>query len=461
MTINSLPDVALLEIFDLYRMDEVTTSSFLPWKWYRLAHVCQSWRDIIFSSSCHLNLELLCTHGTPVRKNLGYLPALPIVIHFPGYIKDSDEDNIIAALEHLDRVRVVELHAPCSLLGKMAMVTQGPFPALTQLSLKSTKDGTTPVLPDTFLGGLAPRLQKIYLYGIPFPAALTSLLSTHDVVDVDLRDIILDDGYTPPQAVVVGLAALSRLKYLTLGFRWAPSDPNPVRQPPITRTVLPALTRFCFAGFFWYLEHFVAQIDAPQLDCLEIEYLEYWDEEEVADYQIPQLCKFIDRSEELKLSSFRRMDLHIQPNTVIIEPVQEGQSSFKLSVQDEGINQVLSQICGMLTNVDRLFISSGVTEYYSEIGDDILWLQLLRPFTAVKALSVQGELSRHVAIAFKNLTGERAAEVLPALELLFLQNWPMAYVDEFVTVRQDVGRPVTVINKRSEFQERLGSNISK
>ncbi len=98
--INSLPGDVLLEIFDRCRIDEVTTSSTLPWNWHRLAHVCRTWRDIILSSSRHLNLELLCTHGTPVRKYLGYLPALPIVIYFPDYFSNSDEDNILAALEH-------------------------------------------------------------------------------------------------------------------------------------------------------------------------------------------------------------------------------------------------------------------------------------------------------------------------------------------------------------------------
>ena len=442
-------------------MDEVITSSHLPWKWHRLAHICQTWRDIIFSSSRHLNLELLCTHGTPVRKNLGYLPALPIVIHFPGSFKYSDEDNILAALEHPDRVRVVELCVPCSLSEKMATVTywQGPFPALTRLSLESKKDGIMPVLPSAFLGGCLPRLQKIYLDGIPFPAAPTLLLSARDLVDVDLRDIP-DAGYISPEAVVTTLAALSRLKYLTLGFRWGPSYPDRIGKPPTTRAVLPALTRFHFDGFFEYLEYFVAQIDAPQLDCFGIEYLEYWDEEEVADYQIPQLCKFIDRSEKLQLSLFRRMDLHIQLNTVDIELVHGGQSSFKLSIQDEGISQVLGQICGILSNVDRLFIGSGDTEY-DELGDDIQWLQLLRTLTAVKALSVQDELSHHVVLTLRYVTGERAAEVLPALELLCLQNWPVESVEKFVTARQNVGRPVTFINTVRELQERLESNVSE
>jgi len=460
-TIKSLPDDVLLEIFDIYRLDEVTTSSHLPWEWHILAHVCQTWRNIVFSSSRHLNLELLCTYGTPVRKNLGYLPVLPIVIHFPSGIKESDEDNIVAALEHPDRVRVVNLCAPCSVLGKMATVTQGNFLALTRLALKSTKDGIMPVLSGGFLGGCAPHLQKIDLNSIPFPAAFTPLLLARDLVDISLRDISNSSSIST-ETLVVCLATLSGLKFLTLGLRWGPPYlyPVPIRQHPITRTVLPALTIFYFDGFLEYLEHFVAQIDAPQLDGLGIEYLEYWDEEEVADYQIPQLCKFIDRLDNLKLSWCRRMDLHIEFNTVIIKLVHEDQLLFRLAVQDEGINQVLGQICPMLSNVDRLFISSdhSVTEY-NELGDEILWLQLLRPFTTVKVLSVQNALSHYVAFSLQNVTGERAAEVLPALELLCLQNFsqPMAYVEDFVEARRNVGRPVTFINQLRELQERLES----
>ncbi|KAH9172988.1 hypothetical protein EDB89DRAFT_1962066 [Lactarius sanguifluus] len=346
----------------------------------------------------------------------------------------------------------------------MATVTQwqGPFPALTRLSLESKKYGIMPVLPGTFLGGGAsvPRLQKICLDGIPFPAAPILLFSARDLVDVNLRDIP-DTGYISPEAVATSLAALSRLKNLTLGFRWGPSNPDRIRQLPTTRAVLPALAHFSFSGFFEYLEHFVAQIDAPQLDCLGIEYLEYWDEEEIADYQIPQLCKFVDRSEKLKLSWFRRMDLRIELNTVRIELVHGGQSSFKLSIQDEGITQVLGQICGTLSNVDCLFIGSGNTDFDELLGDDIEWLQLLRTLTAVKVLSVQDELSHHVALALEHITWERAAEVLPALELLCLQDWPVASVEKFVAARRNVGRPVTFVNTLRELQDRLESNVGE
>jgi len=457
-TIKSLPDDVLLEIFDIYRLDEVPPTSDLPWEWHTLAHVCKSWRDIIFSSPHRLNLELLCTYGTPVRKNLGYLPVLPIVIYFPFRIKESDEDNIVAVLEHPDRVRVVDLYAPCSVLGKMAAVMQGHFPALTCLSLESTEDGIMPGFSDGFLGGGAPRLQKIDFNSIPFPAALAPLLSARDLVDISLRDISNPLSISV-ETLVLSLGTLPGLELLTLGFRWGPPYPVPIRQHPIRRTVLPALTIFYFEGFLEYLEQFVAQIDAPQLYSLGIEYS---DEEHVADYQIPQLCKFFDRSEKLKLSWCRRMDLKVEFGTVIIDLFHEDKflSVFQLAVQDEGINQVLGQICPMLSNVDRLFVISNHSETeYNHLADRILWLQLLRPFTAVKVLSVQNALSPHVAFALQSVTGERAAEVLPALELLCLQDFsqPMAYVEEFVEARRNVGRPVTFINQLRELQERLES----
>jgi hypothetical protein len=256
-----------------------------------MAHTSACMQDMerpVFSSSHHLNLELLCTHGTPVRKFLRYLPVLPIAIHYPGYIKESDEGNIVAALKHPDRVRAINLGAPCPVLGKMATATQGPFLALTHLALESTTDGIMPIHSDGFL--CAPHLQELDLDGIPFPAALTPLLSARDLVDVSIRGIFNAINASPisTETLVVSLAALSGLKYLTLGFRWPPPRPVLIHRHPIRRTVLPALTRFYFEGLLEYLVHFVAQIDAPQLDGLGIEYSEYWDEEQVADYQIPQ-----------------------------------------------------------------------------------------------------------------------------------------------------------------------------
>jgi hypothetical protein len=403
----------------------------------------------MFASSRHLRLALLCTDGTPVKKTLSYLPAFPIAISYSDF-QDCDRDNLFAALEHPDRVRLIRLIVPYSLFEafeELVTLMQEPFPSLTDLHLEPKPDLAIPALPDTFLGGSAPRLETITISGIPFPAAPTLLLSAHDLVEVDLRDIP-SAGYIPPEAMVASLAAMPRLKFLTFGFGWEVSYPDRMLPPvpPITRTVLPALTRFVFDGLLEYFEDLVAQIDAPQLDCLEIEYR---DQREDTDFQIPELCKFIDRSEKLfKLSRFRA-DLTLDFDDVTIQLSRRAQS-FSLSIQGDAMGQVVNQISAtsMLSNVAHL----SIFQLSAELGHDIRWLELFRPFTAVTALIVYDPLSE-VILALNNVTEERAAEVLPALELLCLKGEPVEYLEAFCAARQNVGRPVTVINEERVFHD--------
>jgi hypothetical protein len=407
----------------------------------------------MFASSRHLHLELLCTHGTPVTKNLSHLPAFPLVVSFLRFkFGGSDRDNIISALEHPDRVRAIDLHVPTSLFEGLAMVTQKPFPTLTHLQLISPRNVAIPALPDTFLGGSAPRLQKIYLAGIPFPAAPTLLLSALDLVDVDLHNIP-STGYIPPEAMVASLAALPRLKYLTIGFERGMSYPGRIRlpAPPMTLTVLPALIRFFFEGLLEYFEHLVVQIDIPQLEYLQIDYR---GRQEVPHFHIPQLCEFIDRSEQFK-SRFRRALLLVDYfGSISINLSHRGQPSFRISIaKGDVVAPVVSQISVMLSNVDCLSINSVHRGAVGQ-GDGIRWLEFLRTFTSVKALIVDESLSRHIPLALKKVTEDRAAEVLPALELLCLNGEPVASLEAFLAAHQNVGRPVTVINDETEFQER-------
>src|SRR6266576_4619959 len=106
VTIDMLPDVALLEIFDCYvnqaREDEEDWPPTKIQAWDTLVHVCQKWRSVVFGSPHRLDLRLLCTDKTPVKETLAVLPPLPIVIVQMG--QPTHTDNIIAALEHNDRV---------------------------------------------------------------------------------------------------------------------------------------------------------------------------------------------------------------------------------------------------------------------------------------------------------------------------------------------------------------------
>ncbi|KAH9066948.1 hypothetical protein EDB83DRAFT_2379878 [Lactarius deliciosus] len=283
--------------------------------------------------------------------------------------------------------------------------------------------------------------------GFPFPAAPTLLSSACDLVKVDLKHIP-PSGYIPPEVMVATLAALPKLEHLTFGFECGMSYPYRIRLPPTTQTVLPALTRFYFKGLVEYFEDLLAQIDAPRLDYLRIKYLYQRD---VTDFQLPQLHKFFDRSEKFKFSRPIHANLHIEPFLISIKLVHCRQSSFYLSVQQDAIGQVVGQIPAMHSNVDRLSINSDC----EEIGDRVQWLELFRLFTSVRALSVDSEFSWKISRTLKNITEEGAVEVLPGLELLYLGGQSVESVQKFVSARQNAGRPVTFIDEKRVFRERL------
>ena len=428
------------------------TWGYRTWKWHRLAHVCRTWRHILFATSRHLHLEHVCTHRTQLKKILGYLQAFPIVVSF-DYFGDGNEDNLIAALQYRDRVQVVEIMVSPSVFEVLSTVMQEPLPALTHLRLESYQYPfvALPIMPGTFLRGSAPRLQTIYISGISLPAAPTLLSSTRDLVDVDLHNIP-PSGFILPEAMVASLAALSKLESLAFGFERGMSYHDRTRLPSITRTVIPALTKFSFDGLFEYFEDFVALIDAPQLNYLHIRYL---DEDARIDYQIPQLCKFIVRSEKLNFSRFRHAHLTAEPFIATVELLDGGRSSFRLSILENAIGQAINQLSALLTDVNRLFIDS--TGEIQTMGIYIRWLEVFRPFTAVKALSIDDELSSNIIPALKSVTSERATEVLPVLNLLRIKGGfeLMKSMKTFVAARQNVCLPVTIVSGDTEFRERL------
>ncbi|KAI0298749.1 hypothetical protein B0F90DRAFT_1730709, partial [Multifurca ochricompacta] len=77
---DTLSDDSLLEIFDYCRLDFII--HWHPyWDWHTLVHVCRRWRQLIFASPRRLELHLLCTSRTPVRRTLDCWPSFPLVIN--------------------------------------------------------------------------------------------------------------------------------------------------------------------------------------------------------------------------------------------------------------------------------------------------------------------------------------------------------------------------------------------
>ncbi|KAH9971586.1 hypothetical protein BGW80DRAFT_445838 [Lactifluus volemus] len=263
VTIYSLPDEVLLDIFEFCLQSGAIA-------WSRLVRVCQRWRYTVFASPLRLDLRLLCTNRTPVRKMLDIWPPLPIEIEF-NFVDHQDEDNIIAALEHPNRVHGIRLNRITIPLERLVAVMQEPFPEMDLLYLQI--EGIVPTLPDTFLGRSAPRLRSLHLTHVPFPTLPRLLLSSNDLFDLSLLQIP-HGGYISPEAMAMCISALTSLTYLSIGFTSPASRPDPITRhpPPLTRAVLPALTNFYFHGVNAYLEDLMARIEAPLLDDIKIAY---------------------------------------------------------------------------------------------------------------------------------------------------------------------------------------------
>ena len=334
---------------------------------------------------------------------------------------------------------------------------QEPLPALEHLTLDFDillEDERPPALPIGFLGGSAPRLRYMRLGGIPFPTLPTLLSSTSDLVDLRL-DNIPEDDHISPEAMVVCLASLTKLKFLQIGFlSELTASYDRIHLPPVTRTVLPALTSFQFEADSAYLEEFVTQIDSPQLNRIIIKYLNA-----ALDLRVAQLFMFIDRSDALEKAKYAAVTFSVSsitfetylfpesyPDWCHISP-----SIHRLVIARHipDIDEVFGQSSKMLSHVIHLKLSAN---YFS--GESLL---LLRKFTTVRTLHVSKEFASEVALELEDIAGEMVAQVLPVLDFIYLDGQPVSCVEKFLSARRLSGHPVTLVDTEVEFEERVKS----
>ena len=380
-------------------------------------------------------------------------PQLPIVVGSDGYEKWG-VDNILAALEHRDRICGIYLSPltgkfSSSQMGKFLAAMQRPFPALRSLDLKAEYE-TPPIDSDSFLGGSAPCLQELRMERVQIPGLPKLLLSATHLVRLQLWNIS-HSGYISPEAMFTCLSVLPRLEILSIIFKSFPSDQESRRPPPQTRTLIPALVLLSFLGVSGYLEDLVARIDAPLLRYLTMSFFHQ------QTFDTPQLNQFISRTPNIKARdeaglNFTRWDVHVRfPLAQTFGFLQLG---ISCSQRDWRLSS-LAQLCSSsfpqgFPVVERLFVQGKFTRPHWQ--DDIevtQWLELLHPFTAVKDLFVSKDFAPCVVLVLQELLGERVTEVLPALQALFLEeplpSGPvLEIIGKFVAARQLAGHPISV-----------------
>ena len=522
VSVDMLHDDVLLEIFDFYVGVDLLSQKGIPVDmWRTLVRVCRRWRSLVFGSPRRLKLRLVCLSRTRTRKRLDAWPTLPLIIQ--GHTSSFVMDNLIAALERKDRVCKIDLTYYDSLEpGKFWAAMREPFPNLTHLCLEArteptsrngnlTPDWGPPEPPrvqdvsDSFLGGSAPRLQSFRINAVRLQGLQKLLLSATHLIDLHLFDI---PDYISSQRMVTCLSVLTGLQTLSLAFQRDiyPSYQESRHPPSPTRVVLPALRYFQFTGAGKYLENLVALIDAPELDKLTIS-LNY------RGYNNPELAQFICRIPKLGVPCEARVVFHEARIAIRVRfpsqifghklldvgiPFKDlcyGPTSEEVDFQVHRLAQVCDSLLTTVSTVENLYIYEASDSIFCWSGDwDLPWLDLLRPFIALKNLYIFKEFAQRVASALEYLDegsiseldsnsemgssseagsnpeagGNSEAgiiseessnsELLPSLQNIFVRGLqPSGHIGEgleqFIAARRRTGHPIAVSTWDTEFDE--------
>ena len=451
MTIDMLPDHALLEIFDFYKEAD-PLYLFSIWRWKTLTQVYRRWRHVVFGSPQRLDLRLLCTDMTCNSKLLDIWPPFPIIVYQPSrspVVDKNGVENLIATFESRDRIseiRIIDIRGP--VLERLVTGLHGPLTVLKHFSL-SSDDELVPVLPETFLGGFAPRLQSFMLKGIPFPSFPKLTLCFPPIVHLHLEEIP-NSGYISPEVMVTCLVALLNLNFFSIGFRSAPSRLLRSSPPRLIHAVLPALSHLIFSGVREYFEDLVSRIETPRLTCLRLTF--FMD----LIFDIPRLRNFIDYTEGIK--PFNQAIICFSSRTIEILFGSPTQLELKIRCerpdwQLSSMTQIFSQQLPLLSHVEQLEIGESLSSWGNLKDDPDLdssqWLELFRLFVAAQSLYISEELLSPVTRALQDLTGQMATEVFPMLRTLFLEglqpHGPVhEAIESFATARQLYHRPVVI-----------------
>ena len=444
-----LSDDVLLIIFRYY-LDAS------PRLWPRLVHICRKWRHIVFTSQQVLHLRLFCSSGTPVSTTLDCWPPIPIVTEYGGSLaldppSPEDEANIIAALKRSDRVNSISLTITTSLLDKLYEVHR-PFLELDDLILLSrdlARDNVPLTLPSSFRWG--PRLRRLHLTRVAFPAHPRLLYSSRDLVDVKLHEAL--DFLNPPiEELADALSWMPQLRSLSLLF--PSTDHFPPSPWPDRRVVLPALTRLKFQGPVKYLDRLILRVNAPRLEVIQVTVYDQF----LNNLSI--LGKFVDQIEQHKshrqariLSSERAISLsltHPQAATCFKFQIL----TVLLSEQLYAMSNILPNFSAFLLHVEDLHISATRPSTQKNGLCSARWPEILDSFIGVKWLHLDVDDSTNVVRALQGMSWRSNTCVLPALYKLYLPQPGSrhARVSEgmvsFMTSRWHSGYPIAVEYER-------------
>ena len=469
VSINVLDNDSLLNIFYLYRPfflgeDEDGVNRLLggrQWHqgrwWYQPAHVCQRWRNLILGSASYLRLSLVCTNCTPIKNMLAHSPPLPLTVDYIGEdgITAEDEEAILLALEQRHRVRHLRLAFPVQNLRKLVMAINEEFPILEYLILDTpSKDRMALMLPETLQ---APNLHHLALTGFACPIRPRLHPTAASIVTLSLI-INHQSAYFQPNVLIQWISFIPQLERLAIAFSFPVPNRDVERQltrtPITTHITLPNLRLFVFRGVSAYLEAVLCRITTPRLENLRIRLFKQ------LTFSVPLLTQFTNTTENLRFDNaqilFNDKEIHVGMSfrEAHADAFFVKVDCVHLDWQVSSVAQISNALSQVLSAVEHLTFRHKVHSQSSEEHnhvDRIQWRDVLRPFSNVKVLRVEGGLVEELSLCLRMEGGDVPLELLPELQELTYsgsRDTGDAFTS-FINARQNSNRPVTLVRDAS------------
>ena len=385
---------------------------------------------------------------------LAYLPPLPLIIDYINEDNDittEDEEGILLALQHRDRVRSIRLEIPVPSLQKAIKAIDDEFSILECLVVGLlSKQNTSLVLPKTFQ---APHLRHLFLSNFAFPigSPLLTTAPAFNLVSLCLNNII-PSAHFHPNDLLQSLLHIPQLQTLLIAFHSPVPNHDVERQllhsPIIT---LPNLRIFAFAGTSDYLEALLPCITTPLIEMLQIEFFGQ------LSVSLPHLLQFLSKIEDLRFSRAtltfdESLWVSVNPHAVTRMDLLSIEIHCRhLDGQVASAAQIFNSLRKVFSSVEHLTLeytnrNSMSPEWINEAGRS-QWRELLRSFGNLKRLRVPEDLIPALSCSLEAEEGESPTELLPELKELSYSgsgDGGDAFT-KFIVSRQDVGHPVALV----------------
>ena len=201
----------------------------------------------------------------------------------------------------------------------------------------------------------------------------------------------------------------------------------------------------------------MARIDAPLLDSLRI-FLYH-----KLIFDTPQLTQLISRTPKFKVLNETRVTFGNRNASVKLQSTSGARLFLNISSKQPDWQLLsLARLCSSsflqaLIPMERLYIRVLRPLPLPWQDERNQWLELLHLFNAVKDLYISSNFTPRIASILQELIRERATEVLPSLQALFLSGThtepvPDA-IGQFIAVRQLSGHTIAVSRWDDEVDE--------